>query len=311
MLPPSSSPVEGTVPPPPRQGRETNRSIEEATTVAAPGQRSDSQAPSLTSLTLSEERWELLHRLEALLDAPMIVLAFVWLALFVYELLWGLNPFLATAGYFIWGLFILDFVLGFTLAPSKLDYLKSNWLKTIALMAPALRVFRIFRVFRAARVARAASAARGLRLVRVVSALNRGMRAFGESMSRRGFGYVAGLTLLVTLVGAAGMFNFENEKLHGLNSYGEALWWTAMIMTTMGSQYWPQSPEGRVLCFLLSAYALAILGYVAATLATFFIGRDAENDKAEPAGAKQLAALREDITALRVELRLLLRDRNQ
>ncbi len=259
--------------------------------------------------TLTEERWELLRRLEALLDAPMLVLAFVWLALFVYELLWGLNPLLETAGYVIWGLFILDFALGFALAPGKLVYLKSNWLKAIALLAPALRVFRIFRVVRAARIARAARAARGLRLVRVVSALNRGMRAFGASMSRRGFGYVAGLTLLVTLIGAAGRFNFENDDPNGLTSYGEALWWTAMIMTTIGSQYWPQSPEGRVLCFLLSAYALAILGYVAATLATFFIGRDAENDAAEPAGAKQLAALREEVAALRKELRPFLSDR--
>ncbi len=279
--------------------------------MAAPDHRSTPKVANPKGLELTEERWALLRRLEALLDAPMLVLAFVWLALFVYELLWGLNPLLEAAGYVIWGLFILDFALGFTLAPGKLSYLKSNWLKAIALLAPALRVFRVFRVVRAVRVARAARAARGLRLVRVVSALNRGMRAFGESISRRGIGYVAGLTLLVTLVGAAGMHNFENEHANGLNSYGEALWWTAMIMTTMGSQYWPQTPEGRVLCFLLSAYALAILGYVAATLATFFIGRDAKTDEAELTGAKQLAALREEIAALRDEFRSSRRDRRE
>jgi len=42
---------------------------------------------------------------------------------------------------------------------------------------------------------------------------------------------------------------------------------------------------------------------VTATLATFFIGRDAENDEAELAGAKQLAALREEVIALRGEIR--------
>jgi voltage-gated potassium channel len=35
-------------------------------------------------------------------------------------------------------------------------------------------------------------------------------------------------------------------------------------------------------------YAFGVFGYMTATLATFFVGRDAENDEAELAGAKQL-----------------------
>ncbi|MGH8178793.1 MAG: potassium channel family protein, partial [Steroidobacter sp.] len=160
-----------------------------------------------------------------------------------------------------------------------------------------------FRVFRLLRLARAG---RGLRLLRVLSSLNRGMHALGASLSRRGFGYVIALTVLVTFAGAAGMYAFENGA-PGLTSYGEALWWTAMVMTTMGSQYWPQTVEGRVLCVLLALYAFAVFGYVTATLATFFVGRDAENDEAELAGAKQLAALREEVIALRNEVRALSR----
>ena len=109
--------------------------------------------------------------------------------------------------------------------------------------------------------------------------------------------------VLVAFAGAAGMYSFENGAPGGLNSYAEALWWTTMVMTTMGSQYWPQTFEGRVLCVFLALYAFAVFGYVTATLATFFIGRDAENDEAELAGAKQLAALREEVIALREEIR--------
>jgi len=49
-------------------------------------------------------------------------------------------------------------------------------------------------------------------------------------------------------------------------------------------------------------YAFGVFGYVTATLATFFVGRDAENDEAELAGARQLAALREEVSALRDEI---------
>jgi voltage-gated potassium channel len=131
------------------------------------------------------------------------------------------------------------------------------------------------------------------------------MGALGASLERRGFGYVVTLTTIVTLAGAAGMYAFENAEQNGLYSYGEALWWTAMLMTTMGSAYWPQTPEGRVLCVILALYAFAIFGYVTATLATYFVGRDAEDAAAERAGATSVEALRAEIAALRKEIRTL------
>jgi voltage-gated potassium channel len=133
------------------------------------------------------------------------------------------------------------------------------------------------------------------------------MRALGATMARRGFGYIVALTFVVSLVGAAGMYTFENNPGgQGLQDYGTALWWTIMIMTTMGSEYWPQTAEGRVLCVILALYSFAVFGYVTATLASFFIGRDAENEKAEVAGAKSIEALRTEIKALRAEMRTLM-----
>ena len=253
---------------------------------------------------LIRERDELLQQLEDWLETPMLILAFVWLALLIVELIWGESLLFGTIGIVIWVVFLVDFAVKFALAPHKVAHLKRNWLTAVSLLLPALRIFRIFRVFRLLRLARAG---RSLRLIRVVSSLNRGMNALSASLSRRGFGYVIALTVLVTLAGAAGMYTFENETPGGLNSYGEALWWTAMIMTTLGSQYWPQTAEGRVLCVILALYAFGVFGYVTAALATFFVGRDAENDEAELAGATELAAIRDELSALREEIRALSR----
>jgi voltage-gated potassium channel len=101
------------------------------------------------------------------------------------------------------------------------------------------------------------------------------------------------------------MYTFENQVPDGLNSYSEALWWTAMLLISIGSEYWPQSAEGRVLCFILSLYGFAVFGYFTATLATFFIGRDAEDSEAELAGARQLEGLHQEISLLRKELQKL------
>ena len=262
----------------------------------------DPEAPD--EKALERERNELLQRLEDWLETPMLVLAFIWLALLVGELILGENLAFEVIGTIIWAIFILHFAVEFILAPRKSIYLKDNWLTALSLLVPALRIFRIFRVARLLRLARVG---RGLRLFRVVSSLNRGMRALRATLERRGFGYVILLTALVIFAGAAGMFTFENHVPGGLANYGEAVWWTAMIMTTLGSEYWPQTLEGRVLAFLLALYAFAIFGYVTATLATFFVGRDAESNEAELAGADELAALREEIRSLREEIRALSR----
>lgn len=258
-------------------------------------------AAEVAARELATERYELLQRLEDRLETPMLALGFVWLGLLIAEFAWGLTPWLETTGLAIWVIFIIDFVIKFTLAPFKLRYLKQNWLTEIALLLPALRVFR---AARAVRLLRAGRAARGVRLARVITSLNRGVKALGASMGRRGFGYVFALTCLVTLGGAAGMYAFERESPDGLRSFSAALWWTAMIITTMGSDYWPRSAEGRALCLLLALYGFTMFGYVTATLASFFIGRDADN-AAAGADAKALERLRAEIAALRAELRAL------
>ncbi|MFO7697048.1 MAG: ion transporter, partial [Anaerolineae bacterium] len=245
---------------------------------------------------LLRERYELLGQVEDWLELPMQVLALVWLALLVGELIWGENLVFGILGYVIWAIFILDFALEFVLAPHKGAYLKRNWLIALSLVVPAVRLLRVFRAFRLLRLARTA---RGVRLFRVVTSLNRSMRAMSANLRRRGFGYVAGITVLVVLAGAAGMYAFESDNSGGLNSYGDALWWTAMVMTTIGSGYWPVSSEGRILSVLLSLYALGVAGYVTATLATYFVGRDAESQAGELAGSSELAALRKEMAAFR------------
>jgi voltage-gated potassium channel len=251
---------------------------------------------------IRSERQDLVARLEDWLETPMLALGFAWLALLVYELIWNLSPALELAGAIIWIIFIVDFGLKFVLAPDKTDYLKANWLTALSLLVPALRVFRIFRVVR---VLRAARAVRGVRLFRVLTSLNRGMKALGATFSRRGFGYVVALSVIVVFAGAAGMLAFENEVEGGIQTYGDALWWTAMMLTTIGSEYFPKTAEGRILCFVLALYGFAVFGYVTATLATYFVGRDAEAQESEIAGASDINALRTEIALLRDELKSL------
>jgi voltage-gated potassium channel len=250
-----------------------------------------------------EERESTLAQFEHWIELPMQILGFVWLALLIIEFTHGRSTLVAILSTVIWIIFIIDFVLRLILAADKTDYLKHNWLLEISLVVPALRVFA---VFRAVRFLGATRAVRSFSLVRIVTRLNRGMGALGRSMGRRGIGYVLALSTLITLGGAAGMYFFEKGvPNNAIAGFGSALWWTAMIMTTLGSSYWPQSAEGRVLCLLLSFYAFAVWGYVTASLATFFVGRDADDDEAELPGKKDIDMLREELAGLRRDVRAL------
>ena len=251
-----------------------------------------------TAVPEEPDRLNALEQLDAWLRNPMLVLSFLWLALVVVELIWGWSRLLEVFGTAIWIVFIIEFTVRLALAPNKPVFMKGNWLSVLALIAPAFRLLRVFRVLRFAR------AARGLRLVRIVGTANRSMNALRESLGRRGLGYVLVLTVSVALLGAGGMLAFEPaaEVEGGFSDYGDALWWTGMLLTSLGSDFWPTTAEGRLLCFLLSLYGLAVFGYITASFASFFVGRDAATPAAEIAGTQDVACLRAEIRLLRREL---------
>lgn len=239
-----------------------------------------------------QNRYELLQQLDEFLSLPMALLAFVWLALLVADLVWGLTPTLESLLGTIWIIFIADFLLKFIIAPEKVRFLKANWLTAIALVVPAVRFLSILVFLRFTR---------GLALTRVVGSINRSMRSLRFTMGRRGFGYIVALTSIVALASSAGMYYFESGINPDIKSFGSALWYAA-IAVTIGTDYWPYSPEGRILGFLLGLFSLAVSGFVTAALASYFIGRDAGSSDTAIANKKAIDELMAEIQALRSDM---------
>jgi voltage-gated potassium channel len=239
---------------------------------------------------LSLKRNRILIKTEKVLEGPMILLGFIWLVLLIIEFVNGFNPLMELLSTIIWIIFICDFVVKMILAPEKLLFLRKNIITAISLIIPALRLFRIFRFIRLLRIFK------GTRLIKVIASLNRGMKSLNATMARRGFGYVMALTLSVILAGAAGMHLFENRAFE---SYGVAIWWTTMLVITVGTDFWPKSAEGRILCTLLSLYGFAVFGYITATLASFFVGTDAQAKHSSTNAAHDLEAVRLELRELK------------
>lgn len=248
---------------------------------------------------IARERFALLHNLEKTLSGPLSILGIVWFFVVIATFVWGNRPWLQQFSYAIWAIFVIDFVIRLAIAPKKLRFLKNNVILAVSLAMPALAVLRVLRLFAIFPSWQAA-------LVQLLGSVNRSMSVLGATMQRRGFFYALLLTAVVTVAGAAGMYRFEQPatpNAPGINSYPYALWWTAMVMTTLGSDYFPHTAPGRILCFLLSVFAFSIFGYITAAVSSYFINKDADDKRSPVAGEEQIQQVLREIASLREELR--------
>lgn len=119
------------------------------------------------------------------------------------------------------------------------------------------------------------------RLGRIAAVLH-SSRGGRRVISRLGqpFLYVAAAVMTTSLI----VFRVEKDT-DGFESYGDALWWGIVTVTTVGyGDLVPQTTTGQVTAGVLMLVGVALLGTVAATLASAFHLADTRPDRG-PEGA--------------------------
>lgn len=246
------------------------------------------------------ERFELLDHLQAVLEPIMAALGLVFLGLLLLDYASvGLSRIgqarLDRALQIIWAIFLIDFGVRLAVAPAKRSFLRRNWLTALSLALPFLRPLRVFR---------AARALRSLSLARLLGGLNRGMRVLRQVARGRQFAYVGLLTVVVVLAGAVGVLSFDRGIAGApIQTMGDALWWSAAMVTTINNEKYAVSAEARTIAVLQRIYAVSVFGFVTASIASYFIGTTRTTSTA----ADDVGALRAEIAALREELALIQR----
>jgi voltage-gated potassium channel len=279
--------------------------------LAQPGSNAESPAAAEADATRAA-RFEFLGHIETLLEPLLAALGLIFLLLILVDL----SDFLTTpdeqiwldrAINGIWAIFIIDFVVRFIVAPDKRHYLRHNWLMLVLLLLPFLRPLRALG---------AVGVVRSLSLIYLLTGLNRGMRVV-ESVARgRQLAYVAALSVLVMLTGAIGVLYFERGMPDSpIRTLGDALWWSAALLTTINNEKYVVSVEARTIAVLQGLFAISIFGFVTASIASHFIDRLAEQRAADEASDDaqvasmhgELGALRRENEALREEMRVMRR----
>lgn len=253
-------------------------------------------------VAVRHERFELLTLVQAILEPVMGALGLLFLVLLLLDYTaTGLSARnqarLDTALQAIWAIFIVDFVIRFIIAPAKGLFLRQNWFGALSLALPFLRPFRVFR---------AARAVRSLSLVRFLGGINRGMRILRKVARGRQFAYVGGLTVLVVLGGAVAVRFFDRGIENApIQSFPDALWWSAAMVTTINNEKYVVSGEARVIAILMRVFAVSVFGFITASIASYLIGTSettGRNTGEDDDLRKEIAALRRELAVVRAAL---------
>lgn len=213
---------------------------------------------------------------------PLTAAAVLFLVAYAVPIIWPqLPPSVLRAcsltSWATWVLFAIDLVTRLVLAPDRRRYLLRHWFDVLVVVLPLLRPLRL------------------LRLVPLLRVLNR--HATAGLRGRLGV-YVAGGAALLAFCGALTVLDAERANPEAnITSFGDAIWWAAATMTTVGyGDRYPTTGVGRLAAVALMVAGVAVLGVVTATLASWLV------EQVKTAEQEQTNELRVEIADLRARV---------
>lgn len=180
-----------------------------------------------------------------------------------------------------WAMFIVDYVVMLVLAEHRGRWFVRHLLDLAAIALPFLRPLRL------------------LRLVQLFRVLQ---HTTGTAVRGRVTLYVVTTTALLVFVSALAVYDVERHAAGAtITSFGDALWWAIVTITTVGyGDLTPVTVEGRLIATGVMISGIALLGVVTATIASWIIDQvGRRNDEAQTATRREIRELTDEIRALR------------
>lgn len=216
-----------------------------------------------------EQRALLFTRVERATDAPMLVLALIFLVIVLVPEVWPLGAparaMLSSLGWLIWSLFAVELAVKTYLAQDRRRYLITHWLDVLTVLVPFLRPLRLLRV--------AVVAVRLWDEIRTV-------------LRRRTFSVIGVTSLGTVLLTSLAVFGAERGAEGPIDTLADALWWSVTTITTVGyGDTYPVTPIGRAVAVFLMVTGISLFGLLTARVAAFFVEEDERSTEETQLGA--------------------------
>ena len=199
------------------------------------------------------ERWEKRAEIPLLLLAVAFLIAYAWPVLDP-RMSPDLRTSLEVASWTVWAAFIADFAARLYLADDRRAYAVAHWYDVGLILLPMLRPLRLLRLLAFARV------------------LN---RSAAGSLVGRVSTYVAGIAVMAVGLGALAVLDAEQDAAGAnIRSFGDALWWSATTVTTVGyGDFYPVTTTGRLVAVALMVVGIASIGAITAGVAAWLVAQ--------------------------------------
>jgi len=226
-------------------------------------------------------------RWDKVMEWPLTAAAIVFFFAYAYEILadpvgvWATLAQLAT--WATWGVFLVDYVVRITIAEHRWRWFSRHLLDLAIIVLPMLRPLRLMRFFT------------------ILAIIQRGA---GTKLRGRVAIYTIGATVITIVVSALAVYDAE-DGIGNIDSFGDALWWAFVTITTVGyGDYYPVTLAGRLVAIGLMIGGIALIGVVTATIASWIVERVSDETTAkEMASQDQVEQLRGEIAELKEMIR--------
>jgi voltage-gated potassium channel len=211
-----------------------------------------------------------------IVELPMLVLALLMVPLLLAPELVNLSDSVKSSftmmEWLIWSIFAFELVIKTYLSADRPRYLRQHWFDVLIVVVPFLRPLRVARSMRLLR------AMRGTRLLSVAMRMTYSSRMLLQSS---GVKYAVLAGGLLFLASATLAFVFEKAGNGNITNFGEAVWWAAATISTVGyGDYFPVTTEGRAIAIFLMFLGFSLFSVITASVAAFFVRPDQERDEA-------------------------------
>jgi voltage-gated potassium channel len=186
--------------------------------------------------------------------------------------------------------FIYDFFARLYKAPSKLSFVKWNFIDLVSSI-PAFDLLRWGRLIRLIKILRILRAFRSTKLL---------VHFLFRNRAKGTFATVALISIILTVFSSIAILNLENTPEANIKSPSDALWWSFATITTVGyGDRYPVTHEGRIVAAVLMTAGVGLFGTFTGFVASFFLEA---NQEKEESGLQLLTnevrLLREQIEAM-------------
>ncbi|OGV60177.1 MAG: hypothetical protein A2283_19625 [Lentisphaerae bacterium RIFOXYA12_FULL_48_11] len=191
-------------------------------------------------------------------------------------------------------LFLLDFVIQFHKAESKLAYMKWGWIDLLSSI-PNLQALRWGRMFR---IIRLIQLLRGIRSTRIMFQIMYTKRSHSVFAS-------VGITCFILVIFSTIAILFcEKDPNSNIKTGGDALWWAFTTITTVGyGDFYPLTFEGRIIAAVLMTAGITLFGTFTAYVASWFFEATGEKETAlDEQTLKEIRSLSEKIDRIEKKL---------